>query len=64
MLNLKTPEALKEFVQDPYPALSFLRKERMVKSPNGEWLIARDADVDFVLRDPRSSMPASSVPRS
>ena len=53
MLNLKTPEALKAFVQDPYPALSFLREQRMVKSPNGDWLIAHDADVDFVLRDPR-----------
>ena len=53
MLNLNTPEALESFVQDPYPALSFLRAQGIVKSPNGEWLIARDADVDLVLRDAR-----------
>lgn len=53
MLNLNTPEALKAFVQDPYPALTWLRSQRIVKSPNGEWLIAQDKDVDFVLRDPR-----------
>ena len=53
MLNLNTPEALKAFVQDPYPALAWLRAQRLVKSPNGEWLIACDKDIDFVLRDPR-----------
>ena len=25
----------------------------MVKSPNGEWLVARDEDVEFILKDPR-----------
>lgn len=53
VLKLQDPEVLRKFVQDPYPMLSFVRAERMVKSANGEWLVARDEDVEFILKDQR-----------
>ena len=53
MLQLSDPDILKRFVQDPYPILASIRPQRMIKSPNGEWLVARDEDVEFILKDSR-----------
>ena len=44
-----------EFVADPYPAYEVLRRERPVfyHEPTDQWVIARHADVDALLRDRR-----------
>ncbi len=43
------------FVADPYPAYAALRRDAPVwwYGPGGFWLVARHADVDALLRDPR-----------
>ena len=53
MLQLTDPDILKKFIQDPYPILEFVRAQRMVKSANNEWLVGRDEDVEFILKDSR-----------
>ena len=53
VLKLTDPDILEKFIQDPYPMLEFVRAQRMVKSANNEWLVGRDEDVEFILKDSR-----------
>ena len=58
MLDLNNQELLQSYVRDPYPMHAFIREQRLVKSPNNEWLVGRDEDVESILKDPRFAKQA------
>ena len=53
MFDLRDPELLQNYVRDPYPMHEFIRAQRLLKTPNNEWLVGCDKDVETILKDPR-----------